>query len=344
MTQSWQHQPEDRPNFSTILERIDYCLQDPDVVTTPLPIEYGPVPEEEERAGQPEDQMTPAVVVKAQVPDGEGLKPPSYPCEEHRAESSEAKAQPCLLPHTQTTVTMTTAVTSTPTSALSSKGPQVCTQPPTEGGHVNPAFTQGHTVDREHSAGKNTTLWNPTYGSWFLQQQQRKQQQQQQQQQRQAAVGAVSSVGGVTAGRVPGEGQEHVGRTVAEVAGALGLQHQHKIQQQLQMLHQQQGMCRPLLPPPHPPAAQSPLLLDANTLPPVPLYRLRRFPCGNIGYGYQEQGLPMDPSAAPHTRGPIPSSLGRPGGSEDNRPLLVTMGTVQDPRLPRMEGHNATVL
>ncbi|KPP61845.1 hypothetical protein Z043_120012 [Scleropages formosus] len=70
MTQSWQHQPEDRPNFSTILERIDYCLQvhthtcthirkhtlcrslsvtitipptqDPDVVTTPLPVEYGP--------------------------------------------------------------------------------------------------------------------------------------------------------------------------------------------------------------------------------------------------------------------------------------------------------------
>lgn len=27
MTQSWQHQPDDRPNFSTILERIDYCLQ-----------------------------------------------------------------------------------------------------------------------------------------------------------------------------------------------------------------------------------------------------------------------------------------------------------------------------
>ncbi|CAF99025.1 unnamed protein product, partial [Tetraodon nigroviridis] len=27
MTQCWQHQPEDRPNFSTILERIDYCLQ-----------------------------------------------------------------------------------------------------------------------------------------------------------------------------------------------------------------------------------------------------------------------------------------------------------------------------
>uniref|UniRef100_A0A3B4BJY0 Tyrosine-protein kinase receptor n=1 Tax=Periophthalmus magnuspinnatus TaxID=409849 RepID=A0A3B4BJY0_9GOBI len=320
MTQSWQHQPEDRPNFSTILERIDYCLQDPDVVTTPLPIEYGPVPEEEERAAHQEDQTSPTVVVKAQVPDGEAPLPPAYPTEDTRraAESSEAKAQPqpCLLPHTQTTVTMTTAVTSTAMSALTSKGPQVCTQAPAEGGHVNPAFTQGHSVEREHSTGKNTTLWNPTYGSWFLQQQQRKQQQQQ----RQAAVGA----------------------------GALGLQHQHKIQQQLQMLHQQQGMCRPLLPPPPPPSTQSPLLLDSSTLPPVPLYRLRRFPCGNIGYGYQEQGLPMDPSAAQtstaHPRGPIPTSLSRPGVSEDSRPLLVTMGTVQDPRLPRMEGHNATVL
>ncbi|XP_033844609.1 ALK tyrosine kinase receptor [Periophthalmus magnuspinnatus] len=350
MTQSWQHQPEDRPNFSTILERIDYCLQDPDVVTTPLPIEYGPVPEEEERAAHQEDQTSPTVVVKAQVPDGEAPLPPAYPTEDTRraAESSEAKAQPqpCLLPHTQTTVTMTTAVTSTAMSALTSKGPQVCTQAPAEGGHVNPAFTQGHSVEREHSTGKNTTLWNPTYGSWFLQQQQRKQQQQQ----RQAAVGAVGGVGGAggAGGRVPGEGQEHVGRTVAEVAGALGLQHQHKIQQQLQMLHQQQGMCRPLLPPPPPPSTQSPLLLDSSTLPPVPLYRLRRFPCGNIGYGYQEQGLPMDPSAAQtstaHPRGPIPTSLSRPGVSEDSRPLLVTMGTVQDPRLPRMEGHNATVL
>ncbi|KAK7905238.1 hypothetical protein WMY93_017845 [Mugilogobius chulae] len=318
MTQSWQHQPEDRPNFSTILERIDYCLQDPDVVTTPLPIEYGPVPEEEERAAHSEDQTTPTVVVKGQVPDGEAPQPPAYPSEDTRraAESSEVKAQPqpCLLPHTQTTVTMTTAVTSTATSALTSKGPQVCTQPPAEGGHVNPPSLKAT-------------------------QQQRKQQQQQRQ-----AVGAV----GVTGGRVPGEGQEHVGRTVAEVAGALGLQHQHKIQQQLQMLHQQQGMCRPLLPPPPPPSAQSPLLLDSSTLPPVPLYRLRRFPCGNIGYGYQEQGLPMDPSTAQpsvaHPRGTIPTSMSRPGVSEDNRPLLVTMGTVQDPRLPRMEGHNATVL
>ncbi|XP_040917186.1 ALK tyrosine kinase receptor [Toxotes jaculatrix] len=391
MTQSWQHQPEDRPNFSTILERIDYCLQDPDVVTVPLPIEYGPVPEEEERVPmRPDDASAPTVLVNAQVPDGEAPQPPpSYPTEENRgggehtavtSTASEAKAQTSAQtqlylhqhqqPHTQTSITMTTmntATTSTATSTLTAKGPHVTTQPSSEGGHINLAFTQGHPPEKEGHNGKSTSLWNPTYGSWFLQQQQRKQQQRQ---------GGVGGAGG-SGGRVPGEGQEHVGRTVAEVAGALGLQHQHKQfqhqlqqQHQLQLLHhqQQQGLCRPLLPPPPPPAAQSPLLLDSAALPPVPLYRLRRFPCGNIGYGYQEQGLPLEaahvnpnpppppppsqqgtsmPSSAAHQRGasiPTSVSLGRSGMSEDSRPLLVTMGTVQDPRLPRMEGHNATVL
>uniref|UniRef100_A0A3B4XW81 receptor protein-tyrosine kinase n=1 Tax=Seriola lalandi dorsalis TaxID=1841481 RepID=A0A3B4XW81_SERLL len=393
MTQSWQHQPEDRPNFSSILERIDYCLQDPDVVTMPLPIEYGPVPEEEERVPvRPDDPSAPTVLVNAQVPDGEAPQPPpSYPTEENQrggqhtvvtSTASEAKAQtsasqPYLhqhqQPHTQTSITMTTTntVTSTATSTLTAKGPHVITQPSPEGGHINLAFTQGHAPEKEGHNGKSTSLWNPTYGSWFLQQQQRKQQQQQQRQ------GGVGGAGG-SSGRVPGEGQEHVGRTVAEVAGALGLQHQHKQfqhqlqqQHQLQLLHhqqQQQGLCRPLLPPPPPPAAQSPLLLDSAALPPVPLYRLRRFPCGNIGYGYQEQGLQLEathgipnpppppppsqqgtsmPPSAAHQRGtsiPTSVSLGRSGMSEDSRPLLVTMGTVQDPRLPRMEGHNATVL
>uniref|UniRef100_A0A665V998 Tyrosine-protein kinase receptor n=1 Tax=Echeneis naucrates TaxID=173247 RepID=A0A665V998_ECHNA len=194
MTQSWQHQPEDRPNFSSILERIDYCLQDPDVVNMPLPIEYGPIPEEEERVPmRPDDASAPT---------------------------------PYLHQHNA------------------------------EGGHINLAFTQGHPPEKEGHNGKSTSLWNPTYGSWFLQQQQRKQQQQQQQQQQQRQ-GGVGGPGG-SVGRVPGEGQEHVGRTVAE----------------------------------------SPLLLDSAALAPVPLYRLRRFPCGNIGYGYQEQGLPLEATHA----------------------------------------------
>ncbi|MEQ2200148.1 hypothetical protein XENOCAPTIV_023604 [Xenoophorus captivus] len=372
MTQSWQHQPEDRPNFSTILERLDYCLQDPDVVTVALPVEYGPVPEEEEPV--PVHPEAPAVLLNAQVPDGEASQqPPSYPTDDRRggehavltSTAPEAKAQtstpsqPCIhQPQMQTSVMTTNAVTSAPQSTLTAKGPHATAQPTSEGGHINLAFSQGHPQEKEGHGGKNTSLWNPTYGSWFLQQQRK-----QQQLQRQGGVGGP----GGSAGRVPGEGQEHVGRTVAEVAGSLGLQRQHKQfqhqlqqQHQLQLLHhQQQGFCRPLLPPPPPPAAQSPLLLDSTALPPVPLYRLRRFPCGNIGYGYQDPGLPLDtnpplpqqgtsvPSSAAHQRGaPMPTSmtLGRAGLSEDSRPLLVTMGTVQDTRLPRIEGHNATVL
>ncbi|XP_024123285.1 ALK tyrosine kinase receptor isoform X2 [Oryzias melastigma] len=378
MTQSWQHQPEDRPNFSSILERLDYCLQDPDVVNTPLPVEYGPLPEEEERvAMRQDDASAPAVLVNAQVPAGEAPPPPpAYPSEERRgvehhataSVASEVKAQmsslpqPCphqhQQPHTQTSVAMTTTntVTSVAPSALTAKGLHVATQPNPDGGHINLAFMQGHPQEKEGPNGKNTSLWNPTYGSWFLQQQMK-----QQQQQRQTGVGGA----GGSSGRVPGEGQEHVSRTVSEVAGALGLQHQHKqFQHQMQLLHhqqqQQQALHRPLLPPPPPPAAQSPLLLDSAALAPVPLYRLRRFPCGNIGYGYQEHALPMEaahansnppstpmPPSAAHQRGssgPPPMSLARSGMPEDSRPLLVTMGTVQDPRLPRMEGHNATVL
>uniref|UniRef100_H2TKR7 Tyrosine-protein kinase receptor n=1 Tax=Takifugu rubripes TaxID=31033 RepID=H2TKR7_TAKRU len=230
MTQSWQHQPEDRPNFSTILERIDYCLQDPDVVTMPLPVQYGPIPEEEEAAAMRADEPSaPTVLVNAQVPDGEVQQAP----------------QPYLYQHQQShTQTSTSTVTSV------AKGPHVSSQP-TEGGHINLAFTQGHPPEKDGHNGKSTTLWNPTYGSWFLQQRKQKQQ-------RQAGVGAAGGNGG----RVPGEGQEHMGRTVAE----------------------------------------SPLLLDSTTLPPVPLYRLRRFPCGNIGYGYQEAGVPLDTSHDIYTK------------------------------------------
>lgn len=341
------------------------------MVTMPLPVQYGPIPEEEEGAAARSDEPSaPTVLVNAQVPDGEAQQPaPSRSPKEARnggehsvvtSTASEAKAQvvtqpqPYLHQHQQPHAQASTSAGVTPAA----KGAPVSSQPP-EGGHVNLAFTQGHPPEKDGPNGKSTSLWNPTYGSWFLQQRRQKQQ-------RQAGVGG-------NGGRVPGEGQEHMGRTVAEVAGALGMQHQHKQfqhqlqqQHQLQLLHQQQqGLCRPLLPPPPPPSVQSPLLLDSATLPPVPLYRLRRFPCGNIGYGYQEAGVPLDTALGnPNNPPPAPqsqqggTSAGHPRGAsigtslsasrsaipEDSRPLLVTMGTVQDPRLPSMEGHNATVL
>ncbi|XP_073725594.1 ALK tyrosine kinase receptor [Misgurnus anguillicaudatus] len=338
MTQSWQHQPEDRPNFSTILERIDYCLQDPDVVNVPLPVEYGPIPEEEERVPmRPEDPSAPSLLINPKGTedassvsasnseqakrDGETPLMPSHSSDNQPDPPSQP--QPHHHPHPLV------ATAPIPTAKLSSTTP-ITTQ---DGGHVNLGFMQAHSSEKESHNGKPTNLWNPTYGSWFLQQQQKRQQSQRQ-----------------TSGpRILGKGQEQAGRTVT-VAEALGLQQQHKqqqYQQQLQRQHQQQqqGLCGPLLPPP---PTQAPLLLDSATLAPVPLYRLRRFPCGNIGYGYQEQGLPLEPMPGPqpppHSGQQRPISLARASGPEDSRPLLVTMGTVQDSRLPKMEGHNATVL
>ncbi|KAK9299944.1 hypothetical protein QLX08_007170 [Tetragonisca angustula] len=37
MTRCWHSRPEDRPSFATIVERIGYCLQDPDVIKHPTP-------------------------------------------------------------------------------------------------------------------------------------------------------------------------------------------------------------------------------------------------------------------------------------------------------------------
>ncbi|XP_073682803.1 ALK tyrosine kinase receptor [Garra rufa] len=343
MTQSWQHQPEDRPNFSTILERIDYCLQDPDVVNVPLPVEYGPIPEEEERVPmRPEDPSAPSLLVTPQgTEDASAAAHSDQPKRDGEAvlmasNSSDSKlppapqSQPHPHHHHQPPVVTAPVPAAKPSSAT-----PLTTQ---DGGHVNLGFMQAHTSEKENRNGKPTNLWNPTYGSWFLQQQQKRQQAQAQRQ--------------ISGPRIPGEGQEQAGRTVT-VAEALGLQQQHKqqqyqqqLQRQQQQQQQQQGLCRPLLPPPPPPA---PLLLDSATLAPVPLYRLRRFPCGNIGYGYQEQGLPMESMPGPQPPPPHPGqqrpiSLARASGPEDSRPLLVTMGTVQDSRLPKMEGHNATVL
>ncbi|KAH9375689.1 hypothetical protein HPB48_003199 [Haemaphysalis longicornis] len=42
MTQCWHATPEERPSFGTILERLGYCIQDPDVVAAPLPVFHRP--------------------------------------------------------------------------------------------------------------------------------------------------------------------------------------------------------------------------------------------------------------------------------------------------------------
>ncbi|XP_018423596.1 PREDICTED: ALK tyrosine kinase receptor [Nanorana parkeri] len=148
MTQCWQHQPEDRPPFSMILERIDYCTQDPDVINTPLPVEYGPLVEEEEKVPtRPEDpDVIPPLLVTPEKPGKEDKRkhhsPPPIP--PIRKVPNKVHAEP--KGHTEP-------------------------RPVSEGGQDNLVFAQANPPTELHNArgsrNKPTNLWNPTYGSWF---------------------------------------------------------------------------------------------------------------------------------------------------------------------------------
>ncbi|XP_064188181.1 tyrosine-protein kinase receptor [Anguilla rostrata] len=157
MTQCWQHCPEHRPNFSTILERINYCTQDPDVITTPLPVEYGPVVEEEgltvtrpEGSGTPllmapslSPEMPPQPASPVAVPEVHRphLQPPQE-CATHREapETAWAEAAPPPVP---------------------CPGPRLSPDPP-------PCPTAPPTSSSQKLKNKTKNLWNPTYGSWML--------------------------------------------------------------------------------------------------------------------------------------------------------------------------------
>ncbi|XP_060044406.1 ALK tyrosine kinase receptor [Erinaceus europaeus] len=150
MTQCWQHQPEDRPNFAIILERIEYCTQDPDVINTALPIEYGPLVEEEEKVPmRPKDPegITPLLVAPPQGKQGE-------------VQGSAAQAP-----------LQATSSGKAPKKPAAGSSVRVPRGPAVDGGHVNMAFSQSNPPSELHKAqgsrNKPTSLWNPTYGSWF---------------------------------------------------------------------------------------------------------------------------------------------------------------------------------
>ncbi|KAB0379738.1 hypothetical protein FD755_007522 [Muntiacus reevesi] len=152
MTQCWQHQPEDRPNFAIILERIEYCTQDPDVINTALPVEYGPLVEEEEK-------------VPMRPQDPEGIPPLLVSATQAKREEGREPAAPAALPSAQ--------------PGKAGKKPaaaEACVRggarpPAVDGGHVNMAFSQSNPPSElpqvQGSRNKPTSLWNPTYGSWF---------------------------------------------------------------------------------------------------------------------------------------------------------------------------------
>ncbi|CAN2387464.1 tyrosine kinase [Pristimantis euphronides] len=148
MTQCWQHQPEDRPHFSMILERIDYCTQDPDVINTSLPVEYGPLIEEEEKVPtRPEDpDVIPPLLVTPEKAGREarhGLQSPP-PVPTVRKVPNKVHAEPQGHPNIR--------------------------QVP-DRGQENQVLAQANPAAELHSSrgsrNKPTNLWNPTYGSWF---------------------------------------------------------------------------------------------------------------------------------------------------------------------------------
>ncbi|XP_006835230.1 PREDICTED: ALK tyrosine kinase receptor [Chrysochloris asiatica] len=244
MTQCWQHQPEDRPNFAIILERIEYCTQDPDVINTSLPIEYGPLIEEEEKVPmKPKDpEGIPPLLVSPQQAKRKGEHQQSAPPPPPASSSRRAGRKPALA------------------TAVTGRAPR---GPAGEGGHVNMAFSQSNPPSEVHkiqaSRNKTTSLWNPTYGSWF------------------AEKPAPMNNPIAAKKEQPERG------SVAREAGCTGA-------------------------PPSAAAgrlAGASLLLEPSSLTTsvkeVPLFRLRHFPCGNVSYGYQQQGLPLEATTVPAT-------------------------------------------
>ncbi|XP_053315087.1 ALK tyrosine kinase receptor [Spea bombifrons] len=245
MTQCWQHQPEDRPNFAIILERIEYCTQDPDVINTSLPVEYGPVIEEEEKAPtRPEDpDVIPPLIVMPEKPvkeDRQKLKsPPPVPPSRGGKLPNKVHAEP------QRQVDSTPAVGGGPTNMFAQANP------PTE-------------LHNSRGSNKPTNLWNPTYGSWFT------------------------------------------GKTVPKNTSPLDQPVPAERENTGNPGHVHEGHCMapqrvtsgrlPTIP-------GSSVLLEPSTLTSniqeVPLFRLRHFPCGNVNYGYQQQGLPVEVPVVP---------------------------------------------
>uniref|UniRef100_A0AAX7W722 Tyrosine-protein kinase receptor n=1 Tax=Astatotilapia calliptera TaxID=8154 RepID=A0AAX7W722_ASTCA len=141
MTQCWQHCPEHRPNFSTILERINYCTQDPDVINTPLPVEYGPNTDDDG-----------GTVIRPTDPTSTCLTPllVSHPPSQDFTSCREV-LEPCW-------------AEPVPAPGLSAVSNWLHPEPP----HHRPYSRNSSSSENQRLKNKTKNLWNPTYGSWVL--------------------------------------------------------------------------------------------------------------------------------------------------------------------------------
>lgn len=217
-----------------------FLRQDPDVINTALPVEYGPSAEEEEKVAMRPD-------------DPEGIPPLLVSTHQDRKDDKQTLPSPPPLPSAVTAGKSLGKV-----GALEQPGPGKV-RSATAGGHINMAYAQSNPPSELHksrgSRNKPTNLWNPTYGSWFAEKQASKNssllEKERPERENLGQEGNCTVGPNIVTGRLPG----------------------------------------------------SSLLLEPSSLTAsvkeVPLFRLRHFPCGNVNYGYQQQGLPLENSTPP---------------------------------------------
>ncbi|XP_041929184.1 leukocyte tyrosine kinase receptor isoform X1 [Alosa sapidissima] len=186
MTQCWQHCPEHRPNFSTILERINYCTQDPDVINTPLPVEYGPTMEDEgSTVMRPEGSgsMSPLLVSHSLSQDA-SLPPASVtlggvvsplpqihkprlllqrpqPLPQEAAASYRDALEPSWAEPVPPLAICSGSWLQVPVTAAAAAAA-------TEFPHHRPCSRSSSSSGSQKLKNKTKNLWNPTYGSWVL--------------------------------------------------------------------------------------------------------------------------------------------------------------------------------
>ncbi|XP_076834752.1 tyrosine-protein kinase receptor isoform X2 [Brachyhypopomus gauderio] len=163
MTQCWQHCPEHRPNFSTILERINYCTQDPDVTNTPLPVEHGPVVEDKSNIvirQEGSGSMNPFLVTHSMdTPVLPAISAPLPP--DHKPHL--LIEQPPQMPQEATCCEALEPCWAEPVPTLGS-----CSGSWLQVPEHHPCSRSSSSSGSQKLKNKTKNLWNPTYGSWVL--------------------------------------------------------------------------------------------------------------------------------------------------------------------------------
>lgn len=327
MTQCWQHCPEHRPNFSTILERINYCSQvldntshvltplylalfslitvplipalykDPDVINTSLPVEYAPTAEDDggkfiHPSDHTSSSLTPLLMSHPASQDSSsplGLSPLSLGPTPHLLQP----IKPHLLQQrTQPIQVMSYREVVEPSWAEPVPAPCLSSTSAFAGGHVihhdpplhRPCSRNSSSSGSQKLKNKTKNLWNPTYGSWVLENFRGKKTLAHTQSMPLSSSSSSSSQAPQTSSTTSETSKVGCGNTNPGSA----------------------GVCALLTPAPSCQARPVPNKSPAggSTKAAGDLAKLQTFPCGNVNYAYDEQsyeaeGLPLVKSKGP---------------------------------------------